>query len=508
MRAIGIAAVGLLLSASWVTATADDRVGVCHVPGEDARLAEVIRVSPAALAAHQDHGDLVGGGTIHVSAAAAFPGRGTADQPFRRITDAMNLARCVRRAAGELTSAERTITIDVAAGKYPGAFIADVNEPTREALPLVANIPGVVYRGHTVMALDAAGLPTGPVEGTETILRAEPPLITTPLGQDQPLILISNTTDGSAGNGTTVEGFVLRSGNTSVRAGLAVLAIRADGLLLRGNVVDEPLVAGFDTRASDVEVAGNFITRVASCGICILGPADVWVHGNRSSGNTSGGLITGPTMGELPYDQGAQSFFVPPFVVPDVAHLEALIEDNDFTGNTANRNNSFGERHFTAARLAPSRPVTSAHVVSRGNRLWNNPFGVLVDAGFPERALPPFSTRFEGDFSADLFERAPGDGTRNCRAGIFASMTRFATSFPFNAGQLAGNRYLDGAFYDLTIPNVTFWVDHPTKDPGPTPAEEDDEEIWNTLVVNGKTLPPPVVDVPLPTSTLPCVMNP
>ena len=191
------------------------KVTICHRPPDNPMNANLITVAQSAVAEHLAHGDPVGDASLdifYVDTTAQFPGNGQSASPFRRITDAVNLARCIRQAEGNFDSAPNPLEIQVAPGTYLGTFAADklAQDETLEELPIILNVPNLTIQGSTTPILDDDRRPMGEVVGSdETIITGVEPLV----GDQELLFLVVDTTDGMVGNQTTIEGFTLKSGN-------------------------------------------------------------------------------------------------------------------------------------------------------------------------------------------------------------------------------------------------------------------------------------------------------
>ena len=120
-----------------------------------------------------------------------------------------------------------------------------------------------------------------------------------PDGISTPIIIANAHPGGSAGNGLRVEGFVFQSGNDGVTAtgGQAVFAMRAKGLVIRGNRVEAGFSELFDLRETSAIVDQNHLSGPGgSCDICLAGPGVYRVTGNRLLGGGIPGILTVPAM--------------------------------------------------------------------------------------------------------------------------------------------------------------------------------------------------------------------
>jgi hypothetical protein len=91
---------------------------------------------------------------------------------FPTITLALAQARVDRLSPG--LQPKEPIVIHVGPGHFIGSYTK--TGQAIETLPLYLDIPNLELRGGTILTIDANGLPTGFVSGTETNLKANPPL--------------------------------------------------------------------------------------------------------------------------------------------------------------------------------------------------------------------------------------------------------------------------------------------------------------------------------------------
>src|SRR5713101_3897789 len=156
-------------------------------------LTPVLLLAQPALATHAD---------LYIDAAAKANGDGSREHPFWRITDGVVAARALRQ-----HHHRHGITLHVLPGTYVGSYDPDhlAGNPRLEMLPIIVNVPDLSLEGGTELDEDADGLPTGtyPLE-SETLLTTDQALT-----RGQVLLLIATTTDGMAGNGVSVSGFVM-----------------------------------------------------------------------------------------------------------------------------------------------------------------------------------------------------------------------------------------------------------------------------------------------------------
>src|SRR5687768_3355180 len=89
---------------------------------------------------------------------------GTADLPFKRITDALARARTLR------ATTDAPIVVSVSAGTYVGSYTSAATATAFEVLPLIVNVSDLELRGQTPLVVSADALPTGFVTASATIL--------------------------------------------------------------------------------------------------------------------------------------------------------------------------------------------------------------------------------------------------------------------------------------------------------------------------------------------------
>ena len=262
------------------------RISVCHRSGATGTIVEV---SPADLARRLSQGDYLT--SLVVSHAS--------DQPndaahFRRIGDALAAARAGRLARNEGRTAACRITITVAAGNFRGTT-SNATGRDLEHFPFVVDVPDLTLRGALVMQLDANGRATG--GAVNKVVTSLTPI--EPLGSldDVPLILAYGDPDSSAGHGLTVEGFVMRSGWGNAGAGsYAVLGIRVRRLVIRGNRFEPGFDVPLDLRATSASIERNHISGTGLCDMCLAGPGDFKVTGNRLMRGALEGILTTPAI--------------------------------------------------------------------------------------------------------------------------------------------------------------------------------------------------------------------
>jgi hypothetical protein len=430
------------------------KVNVCHRPGPDA---EILDVGAPALAAHLAHGDYVT--TLLVTRDAVPPGD---EVRFATIGGALAAAREGRLARGELVTAACRITISVAAGTYPGSTAA--GGPGQERFPLVVDVPAITLRGAFVMTLDANGRATGEGEGdVASVLAPTAPLPVT-AGASTPLIIANAHPGGSAGHGLVVEGFVLRSGQTSPTAagGQGVLSVRADSVLIRGNRFEGGFTESVDVRGGSAEVRENHLAGTnGTCDVCLAGPGTFRAIGNRLlAGGIPGITVSGVLA--LPVPAGVE-----PIERPATAEIWAEVRNNEVRDHRRTPV-GVGIRVETVGNSAPNVRNT-IHAEIRDNLLLNNRFGLIVHAGFPVAG-----TLLQSDADVVLGGNAI---EQSCQAKLLVSLSRHQTTLGLNSFPWLRNstyRLAVGGDVDWSNPKEA-WYGHPAG-------------FGNTLVVDGQEI--------------------
>jgi hypothetical protein len=417
------------------------RVSLCHRSGTSG---EIIAVSPSAVTAHLKQGDYLT--SLTVSHVSNQPNDGA---HFRRIGDAIAAARAGRMDRGELRSAACRITITVAAGPFRGTTADEVDQEL-EHFPLIVDVPDITLQGAFVMRLDASGRATGlGATDRRTTLQPEP-------GVDDAIaiILANGHPGGSAGHGLIVEGFAMKG---PVR--FAVFGSRVRRLVIRGNRFEGDFAATLDFRATSAVIARNQVRGTEGCDFCLAGPGVFRVTGNRLLSGGIDGILILPAFDPVL----AAPFEVEPADLPAAAEVSADVANNEvrdhrqFPGGTGVR--------VAGTGIGASDVRGSTHVRIHDNRLVNNTFGVMVEAGFPEP-----DTRLRSDMDVVL-----GGNTieRTCQADLYVTFARHS------GGPEPGDPFLKNSTYRLTLGgDVQFhdaWVTNPAG-------------FGNTLLVDGRKI--------------------
>lgn len=416
------------------------------------RLAGVLSVILLAAACG---GDDDGPSTIYVAVNAPAGGDGSSAKPLGSISAAITMA-------GE----KKAATVKLAPGRYELSASITIRAP-------------IELRGSQQMMVDADGLPTGAMAGTETVLVAA-----ADIPAAAPLVVIGSA-DGPLLQGVTVRDLTFEAGD-----GDAVQVWKTKDFLVQDNVIKKAGL-GINTNASSGRAAGNHISGVGACGLCISAgspafPSVVEIAGNRSVGNGAGGILL----------NGG-----PPFMSDtDVDHLDVTVKGNDASDNTGMQP-GFGIR-IIVMRRDPDMPGAAqkqgnVKALIQDNRLSGNRAALTIDAGFPYREYPSpeptlCDTRvYTGSFDL-TFKGNRVEGSVLKPAII--TFTRITVTQ--NPGQRRLWQYLHGATFkiDDAEGNLTgYQLDHPAADPYTGTRCEADaagETLGNTFIYNGTTIPP------------------
>jgi len=423
---------------------------------------------------------------LYVDGRIATGGDGSATSPYARITDAVERARQFRHSA--VIPATETIFVHVAPSTYMGSYGAPGSNQRLELLPIVLNVPNVVLRGATVLALDAQGLPIGVTPGAaETILVSTDPLES----NKQTLLAIVSTTDGGAGNNVTVTGFTFDQPEFD-HFGSSIYADHVSSYAIRGNRFRHAGIQ-FKSIYSSGALEQNLITESPNGpGALLAGgsaeyPAQVIVRSNRFVNNAEHGLMAMPTV---------------PSITPDLGHNNLTVLKGQFHGSNADSHrlditiigNDFSHNGVLGLRLlmicpsfvfdpadAEFPPVLTATVVNNTMN-GNGNYGLDVEGGDTfGQGDKTFSGQFSGMFSGN---QMLGNG----RHGAI-----FTFTFGGNRPPSDSSIYLRNSIYevaDLDGELAGFDYANPLNDP------KDGTPLNNTLVVNGAVFAPGIIISP------------
>jgi hypothetical protein len=408
---------------------------------------------------------------LHVNVAAAPGGNGSASAPYQNLPDAVAAARGLWLAAA---NGDLRIVIRIA----PGVYLLTA--------PLVLDIPNLQLQGSNKMLVDADGWPSGNLKpGTETKITIASSFL------DGPLLHVRASSAVLTGHGVTIQNLSLDGNNRVVGSDGHIITIRqVRDFTVKGCIVTGRAFIGIDSRASSGKIIENYITDVG-CGACIgagnaSSSADVLFSGNRSVNNSLGGVLLGGSGFELPgiFDS-----------------LSAVIEGNDLSNNALIPRFSFGLRIFVIRRDPPdpfNQSTGNVTALIVGNRINNNEFGVVIDAGFPYRtSLGECDSRTytgtlaltfkDNQILGNLLTPALITFTRETAAvdPLELDPTVFSTAW----------KYLHGATFIITDKKnnlAGYWLDHPVADPVDPSVDycgEGGALLGNRLTINGAIIP-------------------
>lgn len=456
-----------LVPLAWLAACSDtspvgpsgEKITVCHRPSASAS-ASLIQIFSSERAAYQTQGAYVA--TLSVSKTATVGD----SIHFRTITDALAAARAGRLARNETAVARCRITIEVAAGTYAGTAAA-TTDPTLERFPMIIDVPEISIVGAFKMGLDAAGRATGvSTSGATSTIIATPALIiagsSSQTAVSEEMFIVNTTTSDQRGDGAVIEGFAFNSGHQSADTtlgGQGVLTMRAENVIVRGNTFVGNFTERVDARVGSVTIEKNHsIGRGSTCDMCISGPGTFVVRDNMIiDGGIPGILSTPATL--LPVPSSIEQYSL-----PTTSLITATISNNEVRGHQRVPV-GVGIRIAGMGVGAPAVAGTSRATVT-GNRLVNNRFGMILEAGFP---VAGGALRGDIEFasSGNTFEGS-------CQNNVLVSLARHTTGLGLNT-----NPFLRNTSYSLTlgadIPFATVWYAHPAN-------------LGNTLTVNGASI--------------------
>lgn len=396
---------------------------------------------------------------LFVDASVIPGGNGSSSWPFSDIAAAL--------AAGKLQRAKYSdIKISVAAGTYP------------VSAPIIVDYP-VTLQGSNVAVFDVDGRPLpDPSAGTEAKVKAA-----VGFGSN-PVIFVRPETGAQTVSGVTIARLTVE-GTPTVVAGSAAETVKlqkAQGFVITDLIVrGVKASAGIDVSASSGDVKKSYVTGVGACGICVsagtaASPASVKVLNNRSVMNGAGGLLLSGT--SFPLQEVSQS-------------LQAQVNSNDFSNNQAG-NQGFGVRIIAlGTRVPPTQSAGKATVYLNGNRLADNLYAVVVDAGFPRRneGTSCDERTFTAQLSVQLNNNIIGPSSVTPALVSFTRSQVFQAANPISAWQ-----YLHNASISISDPGLNlggtngFQIDHQEVDQfvgGTCSADLTPEPLNNTLTYNG-----------------------
>jgi hypothetical protein len=405
-------------------------------------------------------------------------GDGSAGNPFRTITKAVERAREVRSVCAD------PITIHVGPGDYPGSF--PVGSSTVETLPITIDIPDLELRGSTILDMDNRDLPRGTSSSATTLAITG--------NSDELTAMIFIASDSGQTNRVTVAGFVLdASGGTDPNT-VGIAIDRVQDFIVRGNIVTGlpgpwgpgNLEVGISTRAASGLIEGNYVTNnligVGPTGGNAAFPANVTVKGNRAAGNTLAGLDL-PGTGDTAYPFNPR----PESTTREIFDtFVGVATGNDFSNNlgnvglTGSHRDAAGIRlgHQTAQSLASASRVTAT---INDNTINGNAIGVVIDAQDVLRPRP-YSGSMTATFANNLI-------TNSVTTPALVTFTHFYAAL--DQQQLVVSEccvsfeYLQNSTHIITHTGELdgLWIDHPVRDP------IDCRTLCNALQINGEGIP-------------------
>ena len=437
------------------------KVSVCHMEGSVGTITDIFL---ADLAVHKGHGDYV---TRLDVDPLNMPGDSI---HFRRVTDALAVARAGRIARRETDNAACRITIAVVPATLKGSTAVS-SDPAFELFPLVIDVPDITLKGALKMQVDAQGRATGVADGgSVTTFAPSPALIvaggSSQAGVSEEIIVVNGQTAGPKGNGAVIEGFVFQSGrgpDVAPVGGQGILSMRVKDLVVRGNRFEGGFTEAIDLRASSALVERNHLSGLGgSCDICLAGPGDFIARDNRILGRGGvPGITTSPAV-RLPVPESIEQF-----TLPATALITAAMTNNEVKGHLA-KPTGVGLR-VEALGTGASSVVSTSKVTMTGNNLVGNTFGIIVHAAFPVAGTP-----LRGDVELTT---SGNTISQSCQADFYVAFKRHVNGFGLNSqtpSPLLNSTYKLSLGPDISWDNA--WVYNP-------------DGFGNTLIVNGETIP-------------------
>jgi hypothetical protein len=325
--------------------------------------------------------------TVYVDCAAASRGNGSARRPYWRITDALEIARGLRR------ESPRPIIIRVAPGICSGNFETQpTGQKTRppELLPLVLNISDLTLHGAGVMKY-AEGYPVAPRADTATTITVDTPRLGV---LDNTVIYVGPTTDGGRADGTVIEGLVI---DDEFNSWYGIWMTRTQRVTFRNNVVEHVNFGAINASECSGRILGNAV-HDGTPGIVVAAgsrnsPARFYVGGNSATANYEGVAVFGNSIFTEHLDMGANPLEVLPYPIRPSAsqignRIDVEVEGNDIS------NNSVGLRFaILGGARYPYSQTGSINASVHDNRVVDNSdYPFAIDQGFVFRSTSDYWT--------------------------------------------------------------------------------------------------------------------
>jgi len=410
---------------------------------------------------------------LHVRASAGDGGDGSALLPFNDLVSAVDAGR-------QNASRYSEITISVEPGEYT----------IRRTIQLDYSVK---LQGSAIPVFDADGWPTDTSQpGSETILKAAESL------GNSPVLLVTAAADASNVAGVSVAGFTV-VGTARQTSQATVIIQKAQGFAVSEVLVNSNgAFSGVYILAASGAIKKSYVSGAITCGICLgagneVSPATVDIVQNRLVQNGSGALLLAGTAYPLPE-------------IGDLLTVRVL--NNDLSRHTTG-NQGFGIRIFTTGTVVPM-PQTSGSVIAKinGNRIADNRYGLIIDAGFPRRNIAGTcgdTRRFTGRIAVKFHDNVVA---RSAVTPALLTFTRAQVFLNPTGSPLSAWQYLHGASFSIDDPGLSlggviganaFQIDHPYVDPfdnaaGTGTCQDDEvrEPLENLLSYNGVTINAPI----------------
>ena len=409
---------------------------------------------------------------LFVSPSGAWSGTGTAADPFARLTDAVARVRELH-AAGDTD----TITIHVAPGRYLVSRVPQ--DLVTEPLPIVVDVSDVKILGATELALDPeTNTPISALPGESVLVAAQT------LVGGEGMILLTPDAGGHAPHGVRISGLTLDGVGFG---GQGMFVDRAQEFLIHGNVATR-FVDGVRTRDASGDLRGNLMLSNQNTGMTItagsnVSPAVVRITENRAGGSEIGILLvaTGTNALASPNAAPITAQFDPAVDADTIPNrLTASVRNNVMSSNTIAGLRVFavGQLQNSYSLLNATRYETFVSLDSRGNRYFENTYGISLDAGFPRRSS---TLAYTSVIDARFRDEVPSNNvTANAFFGFVRLQVATGVASPVNFEPLSGATLTVDADEGL-LQGLNF--SHPATD------SIGGASLANRLIVNGVEVP-------------------